>query len=106
MATKVKRKTSASPTAKPKATKKPAEPACLWPDSDSCPTNSKKDSPYCYQKGCRGEACKTANKNYYKQWRDAGGAAAKPAAKRTSKAKPPAKKAVVAKKAKAKRSAK
>lgn len=46
-------------------------PACLAPDSKTCPGESGKDSPYMYQKGCRGEACKLANRRYYKAWRDA-----------------------------------
>lgn len=47
------------------------EHECLAPGEKTCPGESGKDSPYMYQKGCRGEACKLANRRYYKAWRDA-----------------------------------
>lgn len=44
--------------------------ACQFPDNPSCPYHSGSNSPYRYQLGCRGEACKTANREYYRSWRN------------------------------------
>jgi hypothetical protein len=55
--------------------KKPPKPKinpdtnCALPGSLSCPFTSGKNSPYMYQTGCRGEACKSANREYYRAWR-------------------------------------
>ena len=43
--------------------------ACFDGQSESCPFNSGKNSPYMYQLGCRGDACRTANREYYRAWR-------------------------------------
>lgn len=43
---------------------------CIAPGEKNCPAVSKLDAPYQYQRGCRAGACRTANRNYYKDWRD------------------------------------
>lgn len=54
---------------KAKTTRKNPDKACQFPANPSCPFNSGSISPYRYQLGCRGEACKSANREYYRRWR-------------------------------------
>jgi hypothetical protein len=78
VALKVKRKsavkTTAKKSSKPLTTKEKRAikrtPVCQAPKSPSCPAVSGENSPYMYQRGCRAEPCKVANRNYYKAWRD------------------------------------
>lgn len=72
-----------------------------------CPGETGELNPYRYQKGCRGEACKVANRDYYRAWRAAKVAAPKkrkPAKKVSPKV--PAKKRVAATKRTVKRTTK
>lgn len=84
----------------PRKAKKVVSPGCVLDGADSCPGVSGELNPYRYQKGCRGEACKTANREYYRAWRaeKKSAPAKKRVVKKATKKAVPAKKKVAAKK--------
>lgn len=94
MATKAK-----TPAKKKKAAK--VDPLCAVDGGDGCPGVTGELNPYRYQKGCRGEACKYANREYYVQWRAKKATKAKRAKRAAAKApakRLPAKKTALKKK--------